>query len=149
MSTPPVPAPLAGLRPPVPALKPPMNPARIVGPPPVWACHPNRMHCNREHIRRTHREGHHLDQRRLDGHLFALCDECGCCYVGVFHSGPRMKPIAYCYQISREQYDWWQSDAGVDFELDEDQETLHLLHLLGYNPFYRPTNPRTGRPIQP
>jgi hypothetical protein len=111
---------------------------------PVWVCSPNRLHCAREHVRRSFKEGGSYDQRRIDGHVFAKCDECGECYVAVFHSRP--DPIAYCYAISDAQWRWWNSAEGVDYELDERQPTQHLLHLLGFNRYYRPTNPATLRP---
>jgi hypothetical protein len=125
----------------------PPGPAVAMRDPPVWVCHPNRLACQRGHVRRHHREGFHLDQRRLDGHIFAKCDECPSHFLGVAHAARGgAGGIIYCYAITETQWRWWNSPQGVAFELDEEQETLHLLYLLGYHDRYSPTHPTTGRP---
>lgn len=117
--------------------------------PPIYVCHPNRLTCRYGHVRRDYREcATQQDQRRLDGHLFRRCDECGSCYLGVFYAlrGKDCKAIVHCYEISPEQLSWWNTEEGASFPLDEEQPTPHMLHLLGYEPNYRPTNPATNRP---
>lgn len=114
---------------------------------PIWVCHPNLLHCQHRHVRKHHREGGHYDQRRIDGHLFAKCDTCESCYLGVFYSARGGSgAIVHCYAISEAQWRWWNGPDGINVELDEHQPTQHLLALLGYNPMFSPTNPLTGRP---
>lgn len=113
---------------------------------PIWICDPNHLHCRHGHVRRTYKEGHHSDLHRLEGPAFYRCDECGNCYLAVFYARP--DPAVHCYEISDDQWRWWYgTPEGRDFELDKYQPLQHLLFLLGYNPHYRPTNPRTLRPM--
>ena len=126
--------------------KPPAAPFTITRSP-IWICAPNRLHCQHEHVRRTYREGMHIDAARLEGPAFVRCDECKECYLAVFYARP--DPAVHCYAISVEQWAWWYGPEGIDFDLDARQPMQHLLALLGYNPYYRPTNPRTSRPTPP
>lgn len=89
-------------------------------------------------MRRNAKEGFHVDQRRVDGHLFLACDICEptTFFFGIIHSRP--SPIIQCYEITRAQYDYWINtpDDQLAVALDEDRETMDLLHRLGYNPTF-------------
>jgi hypothetical protein len=112
------------------------TPARILAMP-IWYCSPNELTCQIGHGRRHHKEGFHLDQRRIDGHLFFMCDTCKRTALGVVTSRP--SPMVTCFAITREQYDYWMATTDEELEtpLEEDRETLDLLHRLGYNPTYQ------------
>lgn len=111
---------------------------------PIWVCEPNRLHCRHEHVRKNYKHGAHMDARRLEGPAFFKCDECKEAYLAVFYHQPNR--TVHCYAISDEQWQWWYGPEGGDFDLDAKQPTQHLLFLLGYNPYYLPTNPLTNRP---
>jgi hypothetical protein len=82
----------------------------------------------------TRRKGFHLDQRRVDGHIFVACDQCKptTFAFGIITSRP--SPIIAFYAITREQYHFWINTTDEELEpaLDEDRETMDLLHRLGY-----------------
>jgi hypothetical protein len=112
------------------------SPSRLVTSP-IWYCSPNELRCQEGHVRRHHREGFHIDQRRVDGHLFFMCDTCKRTALGVITSRP--SPMVSCYAITRAQYDYWIAtpDDELAQPLEEDRETQDLLFRLGYNPTYQ------------
>lgn len=114
-----------------------MHSPSLVGYPPIWHCSPNELRCQAGHVRKHHKEGFHVDQRRVDGHLFFMCDECKRTALGVVTSRP--SPMVTCYAISRAHFDYWvgTTDDEVEPRLEEDRETQDLLYRLGYNPTYQ------------
>jgi hypothetical protein len=112
------------------------TPARIVAMP-IWYCSPNELRARIGHVRKHFKEGFHLDQRRIDGHLFFMCDTCKRTALGVVTSRP--SPMVTCFAITRAQYDYWITHhrRRARAPLEEDRETQDLLHRLGYNPTYQ------------
>lgn len=110
--------------------------------PRIWVCDPRFIMCNDEHLYMFRDKGMDRDHRRLEGHEFFRCRECGpeTFFFAVFSTSP--DPHTVCYAISEESWKEWMNRDDVF-------STREMLYLLrdpdgkSLNPNYVP--PQTPR----